>query len=810
MINTPAYSFEEYRLGKALRVFAFIFFVASFGYLLPALVGSNKDFFIHLPFVTNSVVKVAVMGILAFIASGDVRRFRVLTPFILIGHIISIVASLLVLIWGNAGVMLSFNLPWNDTVSFPVSRIIWGSVIADSVVVGIIWFLYAAAQKKRYNLLYLSAQQFRALVALSESLVIGKDQPVTPHEMATSVDQYLASFRAKTKWIFKLVLTGMQIYPLLSFHVPLSSMDPAERKRFLEDRFYKRLSAKPLFFRDLIRVMIRISKQLAYMGYYNNPKVFPVIGYTAFEDRPDTPQKKADYPILPGNPLFVHTGTDIPEEVEELSADIIIVGSGAGGAILAHSLLKNKPGLRIIMLERGDHTDSSQMSSDEIDMLSRLYADGALQLSRDFNFQILQGSCVGGTTVINNAVSFDIPQDVLKKWNDPQLLDAGIDEAALAQSYLYIRNLVGINKQDEASHKFSFLNKGSAPFVQGIKNLRLDNPPSDFSVVEANIKECYGCGYCNIGCKYGKKLSMLYQVLPDIQKDYGTDALKIIAGFEVDKLHAKGKTITKVSGRFKDGRKINVSAEKIVLSAGAISSSLILLKSNAGNDQVGKHLGFNLGSPITAIFDKPVNAFEGLQISHYLVQKPSQGYVMETWFNPPVAQALTMPGWFDDHFNNMLRYNRLSCVGILVPTESNAVVRDGGLFRRDIKYVPTENDLKKLGEGLILGAEIFLAGGAKAVMPHTMDFLELTKDELTVIRKKVLEEGQMTLGTGHPQGGNKMCRKPEQGVIDPHFKVYGYDNLFICDASVFPCSIGVNPQLTVMALAHYASTFIAQ
>jgi choline dehydrogenase-like flavoprotein len=298
--------------------------------------------------------------------------------------------------------------------------------------------------------------------------------------------------------------------------------------------------------------------------------------------------------------------------------------------------------------------------------------------------------------------------------------------------------------------------------------------------------------------------------LPYIQKNYGTDALKIIAGFEVDKLHAKGKTITKVSGRFKDGRKINVSAEKIVLSAGAISSSLILLKSNAGNDQVGKHLGFNLGSPITAIFDKPVNAFEGLQISHYLVQKPSQGYVMETWFNPPVAQALTMPGWFDDHFNNMLRYNRLSCVGILVPTESNAVVRDGGLFRRDIKYVPTENDLKKLGEGLILGAEIFLAGGAKAVMPHTMDFLELTKDELTVIRKKVLEEGQMTLGTGHPQGGNKMCRKPEQGVIDPHFKVYGYDNLFICDASVFPCSIGVNPQLTVMALAHYASTFIAQ
>ena len=810
MIGSTEYSFEEYRLAKALRFFAFVFWIAAFGYLVPALTGPNKDFFVNLPFVSNSVVKVSVLGILAFIASGDVRRFSILTPLILIGHIISILASLLVIAWGDSGIIVTYKLPFSEPLVFSIAKLLWISVIADGFIVGLLWYFYMAAQKKRYSLLYLSPMQYRSLVALSETIVIGKDELVSPKEMAISVDQYLASFRASTKWIFKLVLTGMEIYPLLSFHVPLSSMDPASRRRFIEDRFYKRLSVKPLFWRDLIRVMIRISKQLAYMGYYNNPKVFPSVGYTPFEDRKDTAAKKMFYPPVPAAPLLVHNSADIPQATEDLKADIVIVGSGAGGAILAHSLLRDNPQLKIIMLERGDHTDSAQMSSDEIDMLSRLYADGALQLSRDFNFQILQGSCVGGSTVINNAVSFDIPQDVLSKWNDTQLLNAGIDETRLAASFTYIRSLLGINKQEEATHKFPFLNKGSMPFVKGIANLQLGGYPNEFSVVDANIKECYGCGYCNIGCKYGKKLSMLYKVLPEIQQQYGKDALKIIAGFEVDKLHARGKKITKVSGRFKDGRKINVHGDKIVLSAGAISSSLILLKSNAGNDQVGKNLGFNLGSPLTGVFDDIINAYDGLQISHYLVQKPSQGYVMETWFNPPVAQALTMPGWFDDHFNNMRRYNQLSCVGILVPTESNAVVRDGGLFRRDIKYTPTKEDLTKLGEGLILAAEIFFAGGAKTIMPHTMDFLELTKDKISVIREKVLEQGGITLGTGHPQGGNKMCSNSDQGVVDPGFKVYGYDNLYIVDASVFPSSIGVNPQLTVMALADYASKYIAQ
>lgn len=803
------YTVEEYRLANVLRVLGFIFALAALGYLLPALVGPNKGFFIHLPFVTNSTVKVSVLAFLAWQASGNIRRYRGIVPVIIWGHIISILSSLAALAWGLADQTVSYTLPFMGALVFPISRVLWGSIALDTVIVILLIVLYRKADKARYRLRYLTPVQFRSLTALAESLIVGKNEIVEPKEIALDADRYLSSFRAKTKWIFKLVLTAMEYYPLLSLRVPLSQMNVADRRKFLENRFYKKTNLLHGIWRDLVRVMIRISKQLAYLGYYNNPKVYESVGYTPFESRPDTQAKKKFYPTPTNKPLQVLQGKDIPQQIEELEADLVIVGSGAGGAIMAHSVLRHNPSLKIIMLERGDHTDSSEMSSDEVDMLSRLYADGALQLSRDFNFQILQGSCVGGSTVINNAVSFGLPQEVFERWNDPQLFDAGLDETKLASSFKYVRQLLDIKDQDEATHKFPFLNKGSIPFAKGISELQLGTAPNEFKMVQANIKECYGCGYCNIGCKYGKKMSMLSTVLPDIQANYGKDALKIIAGCEVDRLHASAKDITSVTASFRDGRKIRVRGKKFVLSAGAISSSLVLIRSGAGNRRVGKDLCFNLGSPITAVFDEVVNAYEGLQISHYLLQRPSRGYIMETWFNPPVSQALTMPGWFDDHFNNMLRYNHLSSVGILVPTESNAEIRDGGLFRRDIKYKPTQTDLARLGDGLTLAAKIFFAGGAKIVMPHTMDYLELKEDQLHIIQQKVLEPGQFTLGTGHPQGGNKLSRDPKKGVIDQEFRVYGYNNLFVADASVFPSSIGVNPQLTVMALADYASEFIA-
>jgi len=789
---------QERRLRLLLRILALIFGLAVFGYLIPALVGPLQSFYINLPFVTNSVVKIGVLALLAFLAAADVRRYRLLVVVIICGHIISELATAAVLIWGKT----NYTVNLGGTV-MPITQILWGSMAVDGVVIILLIWFHSAAERSFYGLLYFSPLEFRTLTALADVVVSGEDEILSAEEVARNVDRYLNAFESQAKLLMRVVLVGIQFYPLLTLKPPFSYMNSIDRLTFLKKRFYQDVTMRlvPPFWRTLVQAMIRMAKQLSYVGYYNDPRTFESVGYVRFSERnPDAQRIKQRQPR---KPLRVYKPEDIT--TDKLSGDVVIIGSGAGASILAEGLLR--AGREVLMLERGDYVDPTTFSEDEIEMLGKLYHDGALQLSRDFRFQVLQGSCVGGTTVVNNAVCFDLPGEVLARWNDAQSLDAGLDDARVWESFEYVRKLVGVERQNHEN-----LNKGAKFFTEGIRHLHLDIPPNDYNAVEANIHECLGCGYCNIGCAYGRKLSMLDTVLPALQEEFnkGREALKIVAGCEAIKLRAKGKKITSVLCKLKDGRLIEVTGNQFVSSAGTISSSLLLIKSGVGGDKPGKNVSFNMGSPMTAVFDEVVNSYEGLQISHYLKLSPSRGYVMETWFNPPLAQALTMPGWFEDHYNNMRRYNRIACTGVLVGTESNAVARRAGLTGREIDYVPTRADLDKLIAGLILSGEILFNGGARLVIPNTFDYYEFKNvDELRELPKLVKDASDITLGTGHPQGGNPISQKSDIGVIDPQFKVYGYDNLFVCDASVFPSSIGVNPQLTVMALAHYAAPLIA-
>jgi choline dehydrogenase-like flavoprotein len=216
-----------------------------------------------------------------------------------------------------------------------------------------------------------------------------------------------------------------------------------------------------------------------------------------------------------------------------------------------------------------------------------------------------------------------------------------------------------------------------------------------------------------------------------------------------------------------------------------------------------------MGAPLTAEMEQPVHAYEGLQISHYGI--PSQnGFVFETWFNPPVSQAVNLPGWFEQHFENMRAFDRLMAVGVLVGTAGNARVRRALTGGPGISYRPEKADLQTLARGLQLLGRVLFAAGAKRVMLNTWGYDELRRpDELGRIEQIVSDPDYVTLGTGHPQGGNALSRSPKHGVVGPDFRVHGYENLHVCDASVFPSSTTVNPQLTVMGLAHYAAQEIA-
>jgi choline dehydrogenase-like flavoprotein len=457
-------------------------------------------------------------------------------------------------------------------------------------------------------------------------------------------------------------------------------------------------------------------------------------------------------------------------------------------------------GRDVLVVERGPHVDRSEFSENEPEMYARLYSDGALQLSRDFSVQVLQGMCVGGSTVVNNGVSFNLPEHVLEEWN--RRYEVGLDSAALEGSFDVVRSLISVRQQNEARPN---------PIGDAIDALQ---------TVEANLEDCLGCGNCNIGCQYGRKLSMLDRVLPETQRLYG-ERLRIVPDCSAERILVSGRRATGVRCRLRSGRwrdhTVDIHArDAVVVAAGAIHSSLLLMRSRIGGDLVGRRLCANFGSHLTAYFEDgpPLNAFDGLQMSHYALNGHPGKHVIETWFNPVMSQALVMPGWLGDHQRNMERYNRLSCLGVLVgsePREANRVLRRPALVNgSEIDVTPSDADLDRLLTGLRDAGELLLESGATCVMPATFRYWELRDGGLDKLRRGpggiVNDAGDISVNTGHPQGGNPMSRNRDLGVVDERFRVHDHENLYVCDASVFPSAITVNPQLTVMALAHLAGS----
>jgi choline dehydrogenase-like flavoprotein len=636
---------------------------------------------------------------------------------------------------------------------------------------------------------------FKALAALAEVVVDVERLPA--EKVAANVDSYMGSFRAQRKWVVKVALVGLWLYPLRFFKAPLPKLDPAARREFVKKRFIDDISFRRVRIgRRLIQAMFRLAMQMAYLGYYSDEETFDSVGYVPFTRRTrhaEAVRGLPDRKDLPRVECMSHG--DVGETIE---ADAVVIGSGAAGAIMAYRLAQQ--GREVLVLERGLHMHPSDFSENEVEQISNLYADGALQLSRDFSFQVLQGMCVGGSTVVNNAVCFDLPPEVLDTWNGPAHR-AGLDERRLAAAFGAAKDLVQVRKPPSER-----LQLGGDKFLEGAANLGLTDPDYETDVVAANIDNCPGSGYCNIGCPVGSKLSMLDKVLPEGQRLFGVDKLRVLPECRAERIETTDGRAKAVSARLSDGRKIRVEANTVVVSGGAIASSWLLMESGIAKGRAGRNVGFNIASPITADFDDVLDSFDGVQISHYLRPPTGSGFVMESWFNPVVSQALNMPGWLDDHRRNMGRFRHLTAAGVLVGTTKTGRLRNALTGGVDIDYTPAKDDVKTLIKALKLLCRIYLAAGARRVMPSTFRFHEFTdQTQVDELDHYVEHSSYLSIGTGHPQGGNALSEDKGKGVVDPSFRVHGFENLYVCDASVFPTATTVNPQLTVMALAEYAA-----
>jgi choline dehydrogenase-like flavoprotein len=325
---------------------------------------------------------------------------------------------------------------------------------------------------------------------------------------------------------------------------------------------------------------------------------------------------------------------------------------------------------------------------------------------------------------------------------------------------------------------------------------------------DANIVDCLGSGNCNIGCAWDKKLSMLQSILPDAQALYEHRAkngdpkpghLRILDECEAHQLRTrsgKPKRVEDLVVRFSDGRFARVKADTFVVAAGAIGSSKLLMRSGI---KTGRGLSFNMITPVFAEFDEELNSYDAIQMGHYMNDKDGE-FILETWFSPPVGLSTAMGGWFGQHMLNMQAAGRMVAYGVVVGTEDNGRVLPWSLSGASFDFSPIKRDLTKMMRGMDTLIRMLLKAGARRVIVNTWDNLVFTRErDLTQLPRVVEDPRFLTVASSHPQGGNALGK-----LLDERFRVRGYENLHVADASVFPSSVQVNPQMTVMALARYA------
>lgn len=463
-------------------------------------------------------------------------------------------------------------------------------------------------------------------------------------------------------------------------------------------------------------------------------------------------------------------------------------------------------GLKVALLDKGPYVTHRDMNQREGDMLPLLYEDAASRTTVDGGFTVLHAHCVGGTTVVNNAICFDPPERVLDRWRRDFGVD-GITKESLAPCVAKVRFVLNVQRIQD--HE---INMNAQIMQRGVKKLGLTG-----DVFEHNRTGCLQSGFCMVGCSYDRKQNMHITYVP---RALSFGAL-LYPNARIDALYLRGREIVSAQGTIGntgsgDSFRLNVRARVFVVAGGAISSPCLLLRSNIANRSgaVGKHLHCHPTAPVMADFSENIHFYRGITQVYYvdmLEEKSGNGgFLLESVAGGPALSAVLVPQWGRKLHELMARYNSYAAAFVQVEDESEGTVRPDSAGVPRIDYKLGEGDATKVRQGYQTLARIYLAAGARAVhVPHIEAAPVRDESGVQGLRKLDMSPGKVTLISAHQMGTCRMGEDPKHSVVNSRGKVHEYENLYVADASVFPSAIGVNPQITIASLAtHFASGII--
>jgi choline dehydrogenase-like flavoprotein len=549
------------------------------------------------------------------------------------------------------------------------------------------------------------------------------------------------------------------------------------------------------------RAFFQLMKRLACFFAYADP------GDSATNPRWDgLGYRFAEEPVAATQPVeraLVQVDRSI-RDLLELEADVVIVGSGAGGGVIAARLAE--AGRDVLVVEAAEYLAEADLPRNEMDGFKQLYLDRGLTATSDLSIGILAGSAVGGGTLVNWTTCIEPPDGVRADWAKHHGLD-DFDGPDAETHLARLREELGYCDPPNIPPKDQLILDGAAA-------LGWEAAPT-----QRNAANCGDCGACSFGCRRGAKRSGQRLHLADAAER----GAQLLAGAVVERIELTGGAATGVSGHIGD-RPFLVRAGTIVVAAGAIRTPALLLASGLSHPSIGANLHLHPTSVITALMDKPIEIWRGTTQAARSLQLADLGVVIESAPAHPGLVAVALPWRGRDEMAQLMAEfgHSAPLIGILRDRDAGRVklTRAG---RPRIEYRISGHDAAAARAGLLAMARIARAAGAKRVsaLGTPGDAVETDAGERAfnsfLDRLAAFDYGpnRAALFSAHQMGTARAGANPRRSACSPSGQVRRntkgdlIPGLYVGDASLFPTAVGVNPMVTVMLMASRVAEAVA-
>jgi choline dehydrogenase-like flavoprotein len=473
---------------------------------------------------------------------------------------------------------------------------------------------------------------------------------------------------------------------------------------------------------------------------------------------------------------------------------VCVIGSGAGGAVVAKELAE--AGVEVCLLEEGAYYRGKDFTGQPREMLDLLYRNrGLTGTVGGVTIPIPLGKCVGGTTTINSGTCYRAPDYVLDAWQREHGV-AETDEPHLRPYFDRVERELNVRPVPDPIY-----GNNSRVFERGADALGFAG-----ARIPRNEKGCMGTGVCAFGCPQDAKQAMHVSYVP---KALAAGA-RLYTRCRVDRIlvadgAAFGVLASCLDGDDRDtGRQVRVLADRTVVAAGALLTPALLERSGVpdASGRRGRNLHIHPATRVGALFHEEVRGWAEVPQAYNLHEFTREGIFIQGQFVPPSMEAPVLPGVGAAHRELMRQYAHLASFGALISDVSEGRVRARGRGWPLVTYHMLPEDVRKLRRAISLTAQIFFAGGAHRVFSGIARCPVLHGAAAArALLDAPLKPADIEMMAFHPQGTCRMGNDPLRAVTDAYGAHYGTRNLFVADASLFPSSCKVNPQLTIMALA---------